>query len=126
MMRLKDRVAVVTGGAAGIGKATAHRFVEEGARVIICDVNPEAGKAVVEELGPNAAFYQVNVADRQAVQEWVDGVVAEYGNIVYFNLDTLTYSLNKTSAGKIFRFVPKDNKVSRLARHGYTLQHCVI
>ena len=72
---------MITGGAAGIGKATAQRFVEEGARVVICDVNPETGKAAVEELGPNAAFYQVNVADRQAVQEWADAVVAEYGKI---------------------------------------------
>jgi 3-oxoacyl-[acyl-carrier protein] reductase len=80
-MRLKDRVALVTGGAAGIGKATARRFLEEGARVIICDVNPEAGRAAVEELGPNAAFYQVNVADRQAVQKWVDAVVKEYGRV---------------------------------------------
>ena len=80
-MRLKDRVALVTGGAAGIGKATAQRFLEEGARVIICDVNPEAGRAAVEELGPNAAFYQVNVAGRQAVQEWVDAVVQEYGRV---------------------------------------------
>jgi len=80
-MRLKDKVALITGGAAGIGKATAQRFVEEGARVVICDVNPEAGKAALEELGPNAAFYQVNVTDRQAVQEWVDAVTAEYGRI---------------------------------------------
>ena len=80
-MRLKDRVALVTGGAAGIGKATAQRFIEEGAKVIICDVNTETGEAAVEELGPNAAFYQVNVTDRQAVQEWVDTVVEEYGRV---------------------------------------------
>ncbi len=80
-MRLKDRVALITGGAAGIGKATAQRFIEEGAQVVICDVNPETGKAAVEELGPNAAFYQVNVVDRQAVQEWVDAVVDKYGRI---------------------------------------------
>ena len=80
-MRLKDQVALVTGGAAGIGKATAQRFIEEGAKVVICDVNTETGEAAVEELGPNAAFYQVNVTDRQAVQEWVDTVVAEYGRV---------------------------------------------
>ena len=80
-MRLKDKVALITGGAAGIGKATAQRFVEEGARVVICDVNPEAGAATLEELGPNAAFYQVNVVDRQEVQAWVDAVVEEYGRV---------------------------------------------
>ena len=80
-MRLKDRVALITGGAAGIGKATALRFVEEGAHVVICDVNTQAGEAALAELGPNAAFYQVNVADRQAVQEWVDAVVEKYGRV---------------------------------------------
>jgi 3-oxoacyl-[acyl-carrier protein] reductase len=78
-MRLKDRVALITGGAAGIGKATAQRFIEEGAKVIICDVNTEAGSAAVQELGPDAEFHPVNVTDRQVVQEWVDGVVEKYG-----------------------------------------------
>ena len=80
-MRLKDRVALITGGAAGIGKTTAQRFLEEGARVVICDVNAGAGAAAVEELGPNAEFYQVNVVDREAVQEWVEDVVATYGRV---------------------------------------------
>ncbi len=80
-MRLKDRVALVTGGAAGIGKATAQRFIEEGATVVICDVNEEAGAAAVEELGPKAEFHKVNVVDRQAVQEWADGVVARHGRV---------------------------------------------
>ncbi len=78
-MRLKDRVALVTGGAAGIGKATAVRFAEEGAKVVICDVNAEAGEAVAAEIG--AKFYKVNIADRLAVQEWIEAVMAEYGRI---------------------------------------------
>jgi len=80
-MRLKDKVAIITGGAAGIGKATAERFAEEGAKVVICDVNEEAGQAVAQTLGPDARFYKVNVADRQAVQEWIDAVFAAYGRI---------------------------------------------
>jgi 3-oxoacyl-[acyl-carrier protein] reductase len=80
-MRLKDRVALITGGAAGIGKATAQRFIEEGATVAICDVDTEAGAAAMEELGAQAEFYQVDVTDRQAVQEWVDAVVGKYGRV---------------------------------------------
>jgi 3-oxoacyl-[acyl-carrier protein] reductase len=80
-MRLKDKVTLITGGAAGIGKATAERFAEEGAQVIICDVSEEAGQAVAQTLGPKARFYKVNVADRQAVQAWIDDVIARYGRI---------------------------------------------
>ncbi len=80
-MRLKDRVTLITGGAAGIGKATAKRFVEAGATVVICDVNQEAGDATVQELGPSVHFYKVDVTDRQAVQAWVDDVVAKHGRV---------------------------------------------
>jgi 3-oxoacyl-[acyl-carrier protein] reductase len=80
-MRLKDKVTIVTGGAAGIGKATALRFAEEGAKVVICDVNEEAGKALLPDLGPGARFDKVNVADRAEVQTWIDSVAAQYGRI---------------------------------------------
>lgn len=80
-MRMKEKVILVTGGAAGIGKATALRFAKEGAKVVICDVNEEAGQATVKELGNDAGFYKVNVADRAEVQAWIDAVVAEYGRI---------------------------------------------
>jgi 3-oxoacyl-[acyl-carrier protein] reductase len=79
-MRLKDKVTLITGGAAGIGKATAQRFQEEGAVVVICDVKEDAGQTVVDELGL-AAFYKVNVADRQDVQRWIDDVAARFGRI---------------------------------------------
>jgi len=78
-MRLQDRVCLITGGAAGIGKATALRFAEEGATVIICDLAEESGQQVAEQS--NGKFYRVNVADRQEVQAWVDQVVNEYGRI---------------------------------------------
>ncbi|MCP4423082.1 MAG: glucose 1-dehydrogenase [Chloroflexi bacterium] len=78
-MRLKDKVALITGGAAGIGKATAVRFAEEGAKVVICDVNEEVGQAVAARMGVD--FYKVNVADRQDVQKWVGTVVEKYGRI---------------------------------------------
>ncbi len=80
-MRLKDRVALITGGAAGIGKATARRFIEEGARVVLCDVAQQMGDATAAELGPKAVFYRVDVTNRQAVQAWVDDVAGRLGRI---------------------------------------------
>jgi 3-oxoacyl-[acyl-carrier protein] reductase len=80
-MRLKDRITLITGGAAGIGRATAERFAEEGAQVVICDLNEGLGRETVKSLGAQASFFNVNVADRQAVQAWVDEVVARYGRI---------------------------------------------
>lgn len=80
-MRLKDKVALITGGAAGIGLATARRFAEEGASVVICDINEERGQAVLHELGPQASFFTVDVTDRQAVQAWLEAAAARYGRI---------------------------------------------
>ncbi len=80
-MRLEDKVALITGGAAGIGKATAVKFIQEGARVIICDVNEPVGKTTASELGDNCTFFTVDVSDRQSVQRWVDQVITEFGRI---------------------------------------------
>ena len=78
-MRLKDKVALITGGAAGIGKAAAKKFVEEGATLCICDVNEQTGLETAGELG--CEFAIVDVSDRQAVQEWVDKLAAQFEQV---------------------------------------------
>ncbi len=111
-MRLKDKVTLITGGAAGIGKATAIRFIEEGAQVVICDVSEQSGQEVAAELGANAAFYKVDVTDRQAVQEWVDDVAARYGRIdVLLNNAGITRDnqLLKFKDGQVLKQMPEDD-----------------
>jgi len=98
-MRMKDKVVLVTGGAAGIGKATALRFVEEGAKVVICDVNEAAGQEAVRLLGAEASFYKVDVTSRQSVQAWVDAVVARYGRV-----DVLVNNAGILRDGQLVKF----------------------
>ncbi len=80
-MRLEGKVALITGGAAGIGKATAERFVQEGARVIICDVNEAGGHETARDLGSNCTFYNVDISDRQSVQNWIEAVISAFERI---------------------------------------------
>jgi len=84
MKRLQDKVAVVTGGAAGIGRATVELFCEHGAKVSIWDVNEEAGKATEKELmekGFDVEFRSVNTSDSEQVNSATEEVKNKYGRI---------------------------------------------
>jgi NAD(P)-dependent dehydrogenase (short-subunit alcohol dehydrogenase family) len=78
-MELKNKVAVVTGGASGLGKATVEAFVSEGARVAIFDLNEEEGSALTESLGPEVIFCRVNVADDEAIAAGLEAVIEAFG-----------------------------------------------
>jgi NAD(P)-dependent dehydrogenase (short-subunit alcohol dehydrogenase family) len=78
---LAGKVAVVTGGASGIGRAVVERFVEEGARVVIADIDNEAGEGLASSLGDVAAFQQADVTDADQVQALVDAAVDRFGGL---------------------------------------------
>ena len=110
-MRLDKKVALITGGAAGIGKATVQRFVEEGAKVAFCDVNEEQGVALLQEIGSEHDFQVVNVTDRKAVQDWVDGVAKKYDriDILINNAGILRDGLLvKVKNGELVKQMPED------------------
>ncbi len=78
---LAGKVAIVTGGASGLGRATVERFVEQGARVVIADVNTEAGEALAGALGVAAVFRRTDVSQADEVQALVDFAVARFGGL---------------------------------------------
>ncbi|KAI3913847.1 hypothetical protein MKW92_051632 [Papaver armeniacum] len=87
-MRLKDKVAIITGAASGIGEATARLFVENGAFVVIADIQDELGDQVVSSIGPDKACYiHCDVTDEKQVEEAVAYALDKYGtlDIVYSN-----------------------------------------
>ena len=82
-MMLKDKVAIITGAASGIGFGTAKRFLEEGAKVVICDVNQENIDKAVEALSEfgEVAGYVADITDRAKCDQLAETVNAKFGRI---------------------------------------------
>ncbi|MDX1770400.1 MAG: SDR family NAD(P)-dependent oxidoreductase, partial [Planococcaceae bacterium] len=83
-MRLHNQVAIITGGANGIGYAAVERFAEEGAKVVLADYDEATGIDAASKLrdsGYDVTFIQVDVANRESVQQLIDRTVETYGGI---------------------------------------------
>ena len=80
-MNLQNATALITGGASGLGEATARLFHEQGANVVILDLNESRGHALADELGPRARFLKTNVADESDVQAAIDLTVSTFGAV---------------------------------------------
>jgi len=78
---LASKVAIITGGASGIGRAIVELFVEEGASVVIADVDAEGGQGLAEQLGAAATFEHTDVADAEQIQRAVDVAVERFGGL---------------------------------------------
>lgn len=101
LQELIGKVAVVTGGAGGIGRATAELLVAEGASVVIADVDADGGKEVVARIGDTAAFKWTDVSDAEQVQALIDFTVDRFGGLdIMFN--------NAGIGSPLKRFLPDD------------------
>ena len=83
---LSGKVAVITGGSSGIGLGVAQRFLADGARVVVADLDPDRGEAVVADLGSDAVFHRTDVADPDQVTSLVAFAVERFGGLhIMFN-----------------------------------------
>lgn len=91
MRRLEEKVAFITGGAGGIGAATARRFIAEGARVTVADINIEAALAAADRLGPQAYPAQIDIGSEESVQAALADAHRHFGRLdILFNNAALT------------------------------------
>jgi NAD(P)-dependent dehydrogenase (short-subunit alcohol dehydrogenase family) len=102
---LSGKVAIVTGGAGGIGRATAGMLVGEGAKVVIADVDADEGERLAASLGDEAAFHRTDVSDADQVQSLVDFAVEHFGGLhIMFNNAGIGSSLKRLLADDLSDF----------------------
>jgi len=80
-LRLQDKVAIVTGGASGIGEFTVREMLKQGAKVVIADFNDTGGQKLADELGENVSFIHVDVSNEEQVEAMVKHAVDTFGKV---------------------------------------------
>ena len=89
MFDLKDNIAVVTGGASGIGQGIAGMLAKAGARVMVCDIDEDKGKKTASKIG--GEFHQLDVTDRSAAERVIETIVQQHGRIDILAANTGIY-----------------------------------
>ncbi|UCG92174.1 MAG: 3-oxoacyl-[acyl-carrier-protein] reductase [candidate division WOR-3 bacterium] len=102
-MILGKKVALITGAARGIGAAIAERFIQEGAQVVISDVDADAGTETAERLGDSSRFYQMNIAEEEEVNTTVERIIADLKKI-----DVLVNNAGITNDKLLLRMTSED------------------
>jgi 3-oxoacyl-[acyl-carrier protein] reductase len=105
-MRLKDKVALITGAGRGIGEATALKFAKEGAKVVVCDIQLESAEQTaqkIKELGGEAVAVKVDVTKRDEVDGLIQKAIDEFGR-----LDILVNNAGITADAKFLKMAEED------------------
>jgi len=102
-MLLESKIALITGGASGIGAGIALKFSQSGARVAICDIDRATGEKTCQGLGPNVRFYELDISSEASVNTTVDNIARDLGRI-----DILVNNAGITNDKLILRMAESD------------------